>query len=81
MIAIGAGCVSDVAEPRERGLFMAIFQVGAMFGPAFGPLLGGVFAQTLGWRAIFWFLTIFTGVVLVPLILCVSVVSQLHGCM
>lgn len=50
-------------------MFMAIFQVGSMFGPAFGPLLGGVFAQTLGWRAIFWFLVIATGVVLVPLIL------------
>lgn len=69
LIAIGAGCVNDVAEPREKGMFMGIFQVGAMSGPAFGPLLGGVLAQTLGWRSIFWFLVIATGVVLVPLIL------------
>ncbi|ORY25281.1 major facilitator superfamily domain-containing protein [Naematelia encephala] len=69
VIAIGAGSVADVAEPRERGLFMSIFQCGAMIGPAFGPLLGGVFADTLGWRSIFWFLVIATGVVLVPLIL------------
>ncbi|KAG8992036.1 hypothetical protein FRB94_012033 [Tulasnella sp. JGI-2019a] len=69
VISIGAGAVADVAEPRERGKFMSIFQCGAMIGPAFGPLLGGVFASTLGWRAIFWFLTISTGVVLVPLIL------------
>lgn len=48
---------------------MAIFQSAAMIGPAFGPLLGGIFAQTLGWRAIFWFLVIATAVVLVPLIL------------
>lgn len=68
VISIGAGAVADIAEPRERGTFMAIFQSGAMIGPAFGPLLGGVFAQTLGWRAIFWFLTIVTGVILVPLI-------------
>lgn len=43
-----------------------------MFGPAFGPLLGGVFAETLGWRSIFWFLTIATGVILVPLTLSVA---------
>ncbi|KAG8990670.1 hypothetical protein FRB94_013187 [Tulasnella sp. JGI-2019a] len=69
VISIGAGAVADIAEPRERGKFTSIFQCGAMIGPAFGPLLGGVFASTLGWRAIFWFLTISTGVVLVPLIL------------
>lgn len=68
VISIGAGAVADVAEPRERGKFMAIFQCGAMIGPAIGPLLGGIFAETLGWRAIFWFLTIAVGVVLVPLV-------------
>ncbi|WVQ78691.1 hypothetical protein IAT38_000778 [Cryptococcus sp. DSM 104549] len=69
VISIGYGAVADVAEPRERGKYAAFFQVGAMAGPAFGPLLGGVLADTLGWRSIFWFLAIATGVVLVPLIL------------
>lgn len=69
MISIGSGCVADIAEPRERGKYTAFFQVGAMCGPALGPLIGGILAQTLGWRSIFWFLTISCGVVLVPLIL------------
>ena len=30
VVSIGAGCVSDIAEPRERGKFYAIFQLGAM---------------------------------------------------
>lgn len=36
---------------------------------ALGPVLGGVFAKTLGWRAIFWFLTIYSGVFLIFLFL------------
>jgi len=69
VISIGSGTISDIAEPGERGKFMALFQGSSMVGPAFGPLLGGVFAETLGWRSIFWFLAIATGVILVPLTL------------
>lgn len=69
MIAIGSGCVADIAEPRERGKYNSFFLIGTMAGPALGPLIGGVLADTLGWRSIFWFLTILTGVVLVALIL------------
>lgn len=29
-------------------------------GPALGPILGGALAQAFGWRATFWFLSIFT---------------------
>ncbi|KAL8291258.1 hypothetical protein RQP46_002236 [Phenoliferia psychrophenolica] len=58
VISIGAGAVSDVAATRTGYIHVlrSVFQAGAMIGPAFGPLLGGVFASTLGWRAIFWFL-------------------------
>ncbi|ODO09248.1 hypothetical protein I350_02848 [Cryptococcus amylolentus CBS 6273] len=69
VIAIGYGCVADVAEPRERGTYAALFQSGALLGPALGPLIGGILTQTLGWRSIFWFLVIATGVILVPLTL------------
>ncbi|GFZ51213.1 hypothetical protein JCM24511_08971 [Saitozyma sp. JCM 24511] len=65
IVAIGAGCVSDIAEPRERGKFMAVFQSGSMIGPALGPLLGGLLTQKLGWRAIFWFMTIVSGCLVV----------------
>lgn len=33
--------------------------------PSFGPVIAGALTQGLGWRAIFWFLVILTGVYLV----------------
>lgn len=77
IVAIGAGCVSDIAEPRERGKFMAVFQSGSMIGPALGPLLGGLLTQKLGWRAIFWFMTIVSGCLVVAVALYVHLTSQI----
>jgi MFS family permease len=67
-IAIGAGVVGDIADRAERGGYMGIYQAGALAPLALGPILGGVFAETLGWRAIFWFLTIYSGAFLVLLV-------------
>ncbi|KAL8291500.1 hypothetical protein RQP46_002478 [Phenoliferia psychrophenolica] len=69
VVSIGVGAVGDVAEPRERGKYMAIFQAGVQLGPSLGPVLGGIFASTLGWRSIFWFLVVASATVLIPLVL------------
>lgn len=68
-IAIGAGVIGDITTREERGGYMGIFQAGLLSPVAIGPVLGGVFAQTLGWRAIFWFLTIYGGVFLIFLVI------------
>lgn len=57
-VALASAVVSDVATPAERGAYMGFTLAGALLGPAVGPLIGGVLAEFLGWRAIFWFLTI-----------------------
>ncbi|KAH7338906.1 MFS general substrate transporter [Rhizoctonia solani] len=65
MIALGAGVISDIATPAERGGFMGLFSLGPMIGPAIGPIIGGLLSGTLGWRSMFWFLIIATGVMLI----------------
>jgi MFS family permease len=59
-IAIGAGVVGDITTREDRGGYLGIYQAGLLVPLAIGPILGGVFAQTLGWRAIFWFLVIYS---------------------
>ena len=63
-IAIGVGVVSDIATSSERGSYMGMVFGGTMLGPALGPVIGGLLSRFLGWRAIFWFLTIGSGVFL-----------------
>lgn len=65
-IALAKGAVADIATSAERGVYMGFATAGAMVGPALGPVLGGILAEFLGWRAIFWFLTIMAGVYLIP---------------
>jgi DHA2 family multidrug resistance protein len=44
----------ETFPPKEQGMAMAIFGVGAMFGPIIGPALGGYVTDQLNWRWIFW---------------------------
>ncbi|KAH9835065.1 putative transporter AQR1 [Teratosphaeria destructans] len=64
-IALGTAVVADVATSAERGRYMGYATAGLLFGPAFGPTIGGLLIEYLTWRACFWFLCIFTGVLLV----------------
>ncbi|KAG0646112.1 Itaconic acid 2-hydroxyparaconate biosynthesis cluster ITP1 [Hyphodiscus hymeniophilus] len=68
-IAVGAGVVGDIADRAERGGYIGIYQAGSLAPLALGPILGGAFAETLGWRAIFWFLAIYSGAFLAVLVI------------
>ena len=67
---IGGGALQPTAQallfeifpPKERGGAMAIFGIGAMFGPAIGPLLGGYIIDNATWPLIF-FINIPIGIV------------------
>ncbi|MDA8121317.1 MAG: DHA2 family efflux MFS transporter permease subunit [Deltaproteobacteria bacterium] len=59
---VGGGALQPLSQaillesfpPREHGIAMAIFGIGAMFGPIAGPLMGGYITDTLSWRWIFY---------------------------
>ncbi|KAK3943259.1 putative transporter AQR1 [Diplogelasinospora grovesii] len=70
-LALGFAVVADVAVSGERGKYMGVVGAGINVGPALSPVLGGILAEYLGWRSIFWFCLIFTGTWLVPFVLTV----------
>lgn len=47
---------------------MGVSMMNSMVAPSLGPVIGGALAQTLGWRSIFWFLTIIAAIALAALL-------------
>ncbi|KAE8397668.1 MFS general substrate transporter [Aspergillus pseudonomiae] len=62
---ISSATTADVITRAERGRYLVYTSLGWTIGPAIGPIIGGILVQYLGWRSIFWFLTILGGVILV----------------
>ena len=54
LIPISQAILMETFPPHQRGLAMAIFGVGAMFGPIVGPALGGWITDNFTWRWIFY---------------------------
>jgi DHA2 family multidrug resistance protein len=54
LIPISQAILMETFPPSERGMAMAIFGIGAMFGPIVGPALGGWITDNMNWRWIFY---------------------------
>lgn len=69
--AFGAahGVVSDISPVAERGSFTGTVILFTNAAPSFGPIISGALAETIGWRWIFWLLTILTATYSVALVL------------
>lgn len=68
-IALGSAVVADLTTRAERGKYIGYASMGISLGPALGPIVGGLLDHFLGWRSIFWFLVILSGVCFIVILL------------
>lgn len=68
-VALCQAVVADTITSSERGQYIGITVLPIVLAPSLGPVLGGILAQYLGWRSIFWFLTILASVTMVLMLL------------
>lgn len=54
LIPMSQAIMMESFPPQEGGMALAIFGIGAMFGPVVGPTLGGWITDNISWRWIFY---------------------------
>ncbi|CAM1505910.1 Fc.00g115470.m01.CDS01 [Cosmosporella sp. VM-42] len=69
---IGGGSIADQIALEKRGFAMSIFFTGIFLGPVIGPVIGGYVAKDLGWRWVFWLMSIVKGVMAIVTFLFLS---------
>lgn len=57
-ISIGPASIADIMPREKRGKAVSLWAVGTVIGPMVGPIIGGYVAEVLGWRWIFWIISI-----------------------
>ncbi|CAO1620164.1 unnamed protein product [Parajaminaea phylloscopi] len=70
--SLGAGTISDLFAPVERGRAQSLYGLGPLMGPVVGNIIGGWIVQDhpRSWRWLLWTLTIMSAVV--ALLVCFS---------
>ncbi|KAL7947784.1 cycloheximide resistance protein [Trichoderma barbatum] len=62
-ISIGPASIADIMPREKRGKAVSLWAVGTVVAPMVGTIIGGYVAEVLGWRWIFWIISIIAGVV------------------
>lgn len=69
MIApIAMSYVGDLAPPEQEGRYMGMFNIALFSGIGFGPIIGGVFRDSLGFDSAFYAMTALSAVALALLL-------------
>ena len=63
-VAFAQATIADVATSAERGKYIGYVSIGTFFGPAVGPIIGGILIKFINWESVFWFLAIYAVVML-----------------
>lgn len=58
ILILSQAVVADIITGPERGNYISLTAIPSILGPSLGPVIGGALTESLGWRSIFWFLTI-----------------------
>ncbi|KAF4999679.1 hypothetical protein FDECE_11433 [Fusarium decemcellulare] len=59
---VGIGSIIDIVSLEFRGRAVSLWAIGPLLGTVLGPTAGGYLIQHAGWRWVFWFLAILSGV-------------------
>lgn len=58
VLTCGSGTIADLMPPEQRGRAMALWTLGPLIGPVFGPVCAGFLVEATSWRWVFWVITI-----------------------
>jgi MFS transporter, DHA2 family, multidrug resistance protein len=61
LLAVAQPILRETFPPEQLGLSQSLFTIGALFGPALGPWVGGILTDQLDWRWVF-FINIVPGI-------------------
>lgn len=68
-VALNQATMADITTSAERGNYVGITSIPTVLAPSLGPVLGGVLTNYLGWRWIFWLLTIMASINLFAMVM------------
>lgn len=57
-VTCGSGTIADLMPVESRGRAMSFWSLGPILGPIIGPVIGGVVVEHIGWRFVFWLISI-----------------------
>jgi MFS family permease len=62
-VTLDAAVLGDMFPLEKRGAVQSLLGIAPLIGPVFGPTIGGLITESIGWRWMFWILAICSGLI------------------